>query len=136
MLDLPLYGGGIDPAGRDISAYRVRTTSLSLTMRLMSVVSPAEGLVGRLDVEVDAAVAGLRRLRSAQSRLVAATRVLSVLRAAQDAVVVVRDRAINELVSAGRTYAELGQLTGLTRGRVSQIVQDHAQRSKDTPGSC
>lgn len=91
-----------------------------------------DGIVSRVATDVSSCLEGLRSVRSPRSRLIAATRVLELLRGAQQSVVKVRDRAIGDLVASGSTYAQLGEIAGLTRGRVAQIVQGgNAQSAPD-----
>jgi hypothetical protein len=84
------------------------------------------GVDEQLGADVRALVAALGRVRSPRSRLIAATALLESLRGAERMVLRVRDQAVCALAQAGTSYAQLGELAGLTRGRVAQIVQDLA----------
>ena len=66
-----------------------------------------------------------RLARTEDSTVVAAlsTELLESLRAVQQQVSRLRDEAVLELHSQGRTLHEIARAAGLTRGRVFQIVQ-------------
>ena len=66
----------------------------------------ADDAVERALTEVRAARQALKRLRAEEARLTAA-----------------RDLAILELVASGLSYEAVARETGLTRGRIGQIVQ-------------
>ena len=90
-----------------------------------------EQLLDRCRTELAAHLAALRRVRTAELRLTASTRMLNELRNSQRAVAAIRDAAIIDLAERGRSYTQLAQLADLTRGRVAQVVQ--RSRLADTP---
>lgn len=66
----------------------------------------------------------VRRARTPLQRVVRAQRAIEQLRAAEAAVVVVRDEAIRALHAEGLSYADIADIAGVTRGRVAQITHE------------
>jgi hypothetical protein len=82
-----------------------------------------EQLLHQCRIELTSHVTAVARVRAAELRLTAATRMLEQLRSSQRAVAAIRDAAIVDLAEGGRSYAQLAELAELTRGRVAQVVQ-------------
>jgi DNA-directed RNA polymerase specialized sigma24 family protein len=89
----------------------------------------------RVDTTRHAAVASatkhvktLEGMRDPRSRLAAVTTSLQHLRERERSLVAVRDTAIVELATSGVTYADIAGLSGLTRGRVAQLVRSARER--------
>jgi hypothetical protein len=93
-----------------------------------------EQLLRRCRAELNAQLAALRRVRTAELRLTAATRILKELRSAQRAVAVIRDAALIELAESGRSYTQVAALAGLTRGRIAQVVRRSRLAGDSTDG--
>jgi hypothetical protein len=64
----------------------------------------------------------LRKEKDQESRVAAASRALAMLRAEAVRVAELRDTSIAKLVDAGRTYQQVAEASGVTRGRVAHIV--------------
>lgn len=65
----------------------------------------------------------LNRVRSPQRTAVLASALVTILQSMTEAAVVRRDAAVLRLHDSGHTLEVIGQITGLTRARVHQIVR-------------
>ena len=87
--------------------------------------------------DVSRFVLALSDLPDPLERFRQATSAQAVHRGATDDLGHVRDQAIAELHDAGRSYAEIAQLTGLTRARVQQLVERGRYPGyRRVPGRC
>lgn len=76
---------------------------------------------GRLSALTDPQ--SLRALADPAARAALATEALTALAALIKEVSLVRDEALRTLRATGASYADLAALTGLTRGRVAQVLR-------------
>ena len=72
----------------------------------------------------------LGRIRDPRQQLDATLEALDRLRVEQARVRRLRDEAIVRLCDRGMTYQAIASAAGLTRGRVAQIMQRAAERSR------
>jgi DNA-binding CsgD family transcriptional regulator len=85
------------------------------------------------DADPDALAAELvelRQMRDPARQVAAATSLLSRLALVEYEVSGIRDEAIRRLRADGQTYAEIAEVSGLTRARVAQLL-----RRAEQPGS-
>lgn len=68
-------------------------------------------------------LAALRAVTDPRTRAAEATGILTALTALVREVSAVRDEALLALRAAGASYGEIAVVTGLTRGRVAQVVR-------------
>lgn len=84
-------------------------------------------------VDVQRALAALRRLRDPARRAAAATALLEQLAALEREVSAVRDDALSRLRESGQSYGSIATASGLTRSRVVQLLQRANGDSADPP---
>jgi DNA-binding CsgD family transcriptional regulator len=77
-----------------------------------------------------AELAELRQMRGPTRQAAAATSLLSRLALVEYEVSAIRDEAIRRLRADGQTYAQIAEISGLTRARVAQLL-----RRAEQPGS-